>query len=477
MPEMSWQNIDRISNDVRNQDISFSHLLDDLIDHICCDVEYEMQNGLGFSEAYRRVKEKMGKRRLKEIQEETLYAVDTKYRQMKNTMKISGIAGTVLLGFAALFKIQHWPLAGIMLTLGAVTLAFVFMPSALTVLWKETHSTRRLFLFISAFFAGMLFLMGILFKVQHWPGAGIILTLSGLSGVLFFIPALLVSRLREPENKAKKPVYVIGAAGLLCYVAGFILKIQHLPLASILMMGGLFILFIIVLPWYTRITWKEENHVKSDFIFMVIGSLAIIIPSTMISLNIQRSYEEGYFISQEQQKAVYDFIRANNRSCLEQYIDSAAYPAMQKLHSRTDDLLKLVIEVESGMIAESEGEPGRPVENPRQIKLTENGPEIEFRFLTRPFHNAPVSDFLLPGTASRKKLETAIADYSKYLATITPQTEFQKFGKMLDPSNCLPIQATEGREISMMSGLHSLDLLKNSLLTIESYALRSIAKH
>ena len=70
---------------------------------------------------------------------------------MKNTMKISGIAGTVLFGFAALFKIQHWPGAGVMMTLGAVILAFVFLPSALGVLWKETHNKKPLFLFISAF--------------------------------------------------------------------------------------------------------------------------------------------------------------------------------------------------------------------------------------------------------------------------------------------------------------------------------------
>ncbi|MCK7540411.1 MAG: hypothetical protein MZV63_60715 [Marinilabiliales bacterium] len=102
----------------------------------------------------------------------TLYAVDTKYRNMKNTMKISGIAGTVLLGFAALFKIMHWPGAGIMLMLGGFILAFIFMPSALTVLWKETHNTRRLFLYVSAFISGMLFITGVVFKMQHWPGAG-----------------------------------------------------------------------------------------------------------------------------------------------------------------------------------------------------------------------------------------------------------------------------------------------------------------
>src|SRR5664280_3073203 len=119
MPELSLNHIDQISHDIGRQEITFSHLIEDLIDHVCCDVENEMQNGLNFTEAYRKVKQKMGSRRIKEIQEETLYAVDTKYRNMKNTMKFSGVAGTILLGFAAVFKIQHWPFSGIMLTLGA----------------------------------------------------------------------------------------------------------------------------------------------------------------------------------------------------------------------------------------------------------------------------------------------------------------------------------------------------------------------
>jgi hypothetical protein len=126
MPELSFNHIDQISRDIRSQEITFSHLLEDLIDHVCCDVEYEMQEGLDFTDAYKKVKQKMGSRRLKEIQEETLYTVDTKYRYMKNTMKISGVTGTIMLGFAAIFKIQHFPGAGILMTLGAFLLAFVF---------------------------------------------------------------------------------------------------------------------------------------------------------------------------------------------------------------------------------------------------------------------------------------------------------------------------------------------------------------
>ena len=192
MRELSLRDIDRISRDVRAQEITFSHLADDLIDHICCDVEHVMQSGIPFSDAYAQVRRKMGSaRRLKEIQEETLYAVDTKYRKMKNTMKVAGIAGTILFGFASLFKIMHWPLAGVFMTLGALILAFLFMPSALVVLWKESHSQKRLFLFISAFLAAMFFILGTLFKVQHWPGAGIIISLAGLTAVLFLVPSFL----------------------------------------------------------------------------------------------------------------------------------------------------------------------------------------------------------------------------------------------------------------------------------------------
>ena len=306
MPELSFKNIEDISLDIRRQEITFSHLADELIDHICCDVEYEMQNGLSFTDAYDRVKQKMGPRRIKEIQEETLYAVDSKYRKMKNTMKISGIAGTIMFGFATLFKIQHWPFAGVMMVLGAFILAFIFMPSALVVLWKETHNRKRLFLFISGFVTAMLFIFGTLFKIQHWPVAGIILSLSVLSAIFFFIPSLVLNRLADPENKPKRVIYILGAAGAILYVAGTLFKIQHWPLASLFMVLSLIILFMVVLPWYTWLTWKDDSHISASFIFIIIGSLLIIVPGALINLNLRNMYNEGYYPHLEQEERLYE---------------------------------------------------------------------------------------------------------------------------------------------------------------------------
>ncbi|HUW93989.1 MAG TPA: hypothetical protein VMV74_12550 [Bacteroidales bacterium] len=477
MPELSLRDIDQIRNDIRKQDIIFSHLLDELIDHVCCDVEYEMQTGLSFHEAYLMVKEKMGSRRMKEIQEETLYAVDTKYRQMKKTMKISAIAGTIMLGFASLFKIMHWPGAGALMTLGAISLAFVFIPSALVVLWKETRSGKRLFLYISAFLAGMLFIVGAAFKVQHWTGAGVVLLMATFCGNFLFIPSLLVIKLRDQEKRSKRAVYILGAAALICYITGLFLKIQHWPGSGSLLLCGIIIIFLVVFPWYTWITWKNESNVSAQFIFMVIGSLAVMVPSALLNLNLQRSYEAGYFVHQQQQQAMYNYEFNRGQSFLLNHKDSASVPLLMEIQSRTNELLKVINGIEADMIAESEGEHGVPAVISQQILQKESGPEIQFGLLIRPFDTRAVGDFLLPGCSTRNMLNDGLKGYADYLSGLTGGSEPGRFEKLLDPSVFLPADASDGTSITLMSGLHSLALLKNTILTVESIAFSTVSAH
>jgi uncharacterized protein with PQ loop repeat len=474
MPELSLQNIDQISQDVRKQDITFSHLLDELTDHICCDVEYEMQHGMSFQEAYRMVSQKMGKRRLKEIQEETLYAVDTKYRQMKTTMKISGVAGTVMFGLAALFKIQHWPGAGILMTLGALTLVLVFLPSALTVLWKETHNTKKLFLFISAFLTGAFFIAGTLFKIQHWPLAGTILLVGTVMGVLF-ITALMINRLNDQESKAKRPVYILGTAGFILYVVGMFCKIQHWPFATAFMVAGLLSLVIVAFPWYTWLTWKEENHISPMFIFMVIGSLLLIIPGALVNLNLQHSYRDRYYPNNNQQNALYDYLFRNNSSMVSRYHDSLTYQKLEQIHSRTAGMLSVISKVQEKMVQESEGEPGKPAVSADKIIQTESGNVILYTKLSRPFDTSPVRDFLLQGCNARQEIYLATLEYLDYLNGLIPGEDIVRYKKLLDPSTYLPGDDPGAGMMSLMSGLNSLEVMKNGILTVESCVLNEIA--
>ena len=472
--ELTPREIDRISRDIARQEITFSHLLEDLIDHVCCDVESEMISGIPFSEAYRKVKEKMGNRRLKEIQEETLYAVDTKYRKMKKTMKISGVAGTVLMGFAATLKIMHLPLAGTFLTLGAMLLALLFLPSALTVLWKETRSGRKLFLFITAFLAGSFFILGILFKVQHWSGAGLIITLSLATGLLLFLPSLLLTKIRETEISAKIPVYITAALGLGMYIAGLFLKINHWPLAGLLMSAGALVIFLVVFPWYVWLTWREEKNITVKYLFMVITCLVVALPTTLLNMGVQQSYEAGFYTHQYQQEALHNYQRERNNAEALVYHFMVSDTEIRELHNRTNELLVIVNEMEAEMVRIAEGEPGRPEQNPRQLVSDGISSRIRYFNLSRPFHPSPYALVAAPGTEPRQKLDGAMEDYDEFLTGIAGSEHMPLVGPLLDYSSWFPSMRAGKDDIALLPALHGLTLLKNRILLSEIIAIKII---
>lgn len=451
MPELTFENIEFISGEVSGEEIVFSHLAPELIDHICCDVENEMGNGLSFSDAYALVKNKMGAGRLKQIQEETLYAVDTKYRNMKKLAKISGVAGTVLLSFAALFKIMHWPGAGVMMTLGAFVLALVFLSSALIVLWKETRNSKRIFLFVSAFITGMLLISGFLFKIQHWQGAGTLITLALASFLLVFLPVFMADKFKNEKRGVYRFFYLAGAAAMVFYFTGLLFKIQHWQGSAILMLAGLFLFFIIVLPGYTISTWKNEQAVSVRFIFAVVGSMAIVIPATLINLSMQRSYDSGFYQNLQQQQALYDFNSIYNLSLRDSLSDSASYTNAGRIHEKTTALLKIIDEGTKKLRAESEGG---------------NGPfDAEF-----------VKNYLLPGCEYREKLDLALSDYSSILSSMPGAENRESYLKLTDPSLFLPQESISGNRLTVITGMHSLMLLRNSIMAVEASAIGAIGK-
>lgn len=474
MPELSLNDINQISRDISHEEITFSHLLENLIDHVCCDVENEMAKGLNFSEAYQIVKQKIGPRRLREIQEETLFAIDLKYRKMKTAMKISGIAGTVMFGFAALFKIQHWPGAGILMTLGAFTLAFIFMPSALVILWKETKNKRKLFLFLTTFLTGFCLIAGTLLKVQHWPFAGLFLTVGAVTGMLLFIPALLITTLNDQDNKTRNPLYFFGAAGSILFLAGFLFKIQHWPFATILMVTSIITLIIIAFPWYTWLTWREENHVNARFIYLIVGSLLIIMPSALVNLNLQHSYQEYYYPNDIQQHLLFNHLYLRNNSFIIRYHDSTNFQTIDQVHSKTVGIIKMIDNIQGKLVQESEAGRGRPVVSGNQIKQTETGQEIVYSELTWGMDPGPARNLLFQNRPTRNELNASIDEYVNFLGGIVNPESLLKYKKLLDVESFLADLDGATGAMSLMSGLHSLEILKNGVLTVEASVLNGI---
>jgi putative Mn2+ efflux pump MntP len=97
---------------------------------------------------------------------------------MKQKIYILGVVTTLITFTGAIFKVNHWPAAGILLTLGLVTLALIFIPAALINQYKAEERKESLTLYIVTGITCFVVFTAMLFKIQHWPYAGVLLTIA-----------------------------------------------------------------------------------------------------------------------------------------------------------------------------------------------------------------------------------------------------------------------------------------------------------
>lgn len=216
---LSEKQVDYILNDIRRNGIQTEELQFNLLDHICCVIENEMSPENDFDELYRSVLSRFFKKELKEIQEETdLLLTFKNYYTMKKVMLRSGMFSAIAFTIGAIFKIMHYPGAGMMLVLAITCVSFVFLPIFFLVKTKEVKEKKEKFILGFGAFFGILFCISVMFKIMHWPGAHA-LWLMGL-GVLFFLflPMYFFTGIRNPETKLNtilSSIMILIAGGLM----------------------------------------------------------------------------------------------------------------------------------------------------------------------------------------------------------------------------------------------------------------------
>ena len=146
MVDLTEQNIREIEVLVEARGVEMQELSYDLVDHICCMIEEKMESGKNYASALEESMSSFGKKGIRQIQEETTFLLTKNILAMRRTMHITGIIAAVLLLSATIFKIQHWPGAGMLYVLGATSLCFIFMPIFLTVRIKEKIGRTRLWI-------------------------------------------------------------------------------------------------------------------------------------------------------------------------------------------------------------------------------------------------------------------------------------------------------------------------------------------
>lgn len=229
MYTLNEQQIDYILNDIRARGVKTESLQLNLLDHVCCIVEQNMQPGDDFEHFYLQTITRFYKRELQEIEEETHYLLTYKnYYAMKKVMLASGGASAIIMIAAIILKFEHLPGAAALLVSGIMLFSLLFLPLLFLLKLKEQQNAREKIIAALGTLSGVLFSLGILFKIMYWPGANMLGILTLVIMGLFFLPLFFYNGIRKPEAK----VNTLVTSVLIVAVCGLFLALVRTPAAS-----------------------------------------------------------------------------------------------------------------------------------------------------------------------------------------------------------------------------------------------------
>lgn len=219
MYTLADEQIEFILNDIRQNGIETEDLQLNLLDHICCILEQEMNTAADFEPCYRRVIRQFYKRDLSEIEKETQQLLAFKnYYAMKKMMIIAGVISGAAFVAGSVLKIMYWQGASLLLIIGVLMLSFFFLPLLVLLKTREADTLRSKLILTLGAVVAILYSLATLFAVMRWPGATPLWMTTVSISAFVLVPAYFFTGIRKPETKVNTIVttlLMICATGLL----------------------------------------------------------------------------------------------------------------------------------------------------------------------------------------------------------------------------------------------------------------------
>jgi hypothetical protein len=424
MNELSEKEIDLISKDIDRQGLTYIQLKNEILDHICCQIEVKMDQGLMFNHAYRKVMEEMGKKRIREIQHETLNLISKKYRRMKRIMFALGVAAPILILAGAAFKVNHWPGAGIILTLALLMIGLFFLPIFVMVRIRDTRQQNQpvpLGLYLSGLIPGIITMLGTLFKVQHWPGASVMLTL-GLTGMAFlFLPMYASYRIREAGEKNEqinKKLWIGGTVAGILFILGALFKIMHWPGAGIVILTSWSLVGVVFLPLLVLNQLKQsENKINTFFNILVVSTSIAIFFVALIGRMPQyqkdvfelsdNNYIENSLYFQSASDELVSSSRAENSDNMEKLVG---------IQTKADHLVDYIQTLKISLIEYASEENAVVMDQQGRIDLS----QLQFYFVSEHPYDLIVNE-------EGNRLYSMLSEFRAYIVKVTGDDKLEHF--------------------------------------------------
>lgn len=128
---------------------------------------------------------------------------------MKQKIYILGLISAMILSTGVIFKMEHWPAAGIMITAGTLLLVLLFFPAALKNNYKAEGNSQNRLLYIVTYITCFVVFIGVLFKIMHWPYAGVALSIALPFPYIVFLPVFLIVTSKNKNFNIYNTVFVL----------------------------------------------------------------------------------------------------------------------------------------------------------------------------------------------------------------------------------------------------------------------------
>jgi hypothetical protein len=143
-------------------------------------------------------------------------------------------------------------------------------------------------IYIFGIVSAMVLITGTMFKVQHWPGAGVMISVGTVLLLTLFLPAALINHYRVNGNKQYKLLYIIIYVTCFVVFTAMLFKIQHWSFAGYLVVIAVPFPFIVFLPVWLYVTSRIKNFEINNTIFVLFLLALQAVFSVLLALNVTR---------------------------------------------------------------------------------------------------------------------------------------------------------------------------------------------
>jgi hypothetical protein len=128
---------------------------------------------------------------------------------MKQKIYILGVITAMIVFTGAIFKINHYPGAGILLIIGISALLLLFLPFALENHYRAVGDRKNRLMYIVTYITCFVVFTGMLFKLLHWPHAGILLIIALPFPYVVFLPVFIGVTSKDKNFNIYNTVFVL----------------------------------------------------------------------------------------------------------------------------------------------------------------------------------------------------------------------------------------------------------------------------